>query len=324
MQRLPDLPFGNAEARVAPDSKAAAEAWATMAPSICTLDVERNMPFAAKAAVRRVGELGVVAAAVTATKVNVDDSQGWQLIVPFYGHGTLKNDTTTMHFEGGRLGYLMPNLRRTTDCTTQMIVNASIDIVKLRATARTMVGGTVGQGLIEDRAHSVDMRRQREIFPAFQHLCSLIEATSANPHYANALGIEDSIYRWTVHALAMLPTETDSVPDEASEDYRLDVICDTVRTAHERPITLTEMECLSGLSARALQYAFKARFGCSPMEWQRRERMQFARSRLMFPALGETITDIAYAMGFSSSAAFATQYRRYFGETPSQTQRRAF
>ena len=66
-----------------------------------------------------------------------------------------------------------------------------------------------------------------------------------------------------------------------------------------------------------------ATYGCSPMEWQRRERMQLVRRRLMFPRGEETITDIAFATGFSSSAAFAAQYRRYFGETPSQTRRSA-
>lgn len=321
MRRLPDLPFGNAEARVAPNSSAAADAWASMAPTTCTLDVDKNTPFAAKAAVRRIGELGVVAAAVTATKVKVEDSQGWQLIIPFYGHGTLKSDNTTIGFEAGRRGYLMPNLRRTTDCTTQMIVTANLDIAKLRATARTMIGGNAGQGLIEDRAHSIDMRRQREIFPAFQHLCSLIEASSACPDYAAILGVEDMMYRWAVHALAILPSDPGRVRIDAADDHRLDVVCDLVRTACERSITLTEMEEISGLSARALQYAFRSRFGCSPMEWQRRERMQLARRRLLFAAPGETITSIAYAMGFSSSAAFSTQYRRYFGETPSQVQR---
>lgn len=165
------------------------------------------------------------------------------------------------------------------------------------------------------------MRRQTEIFPAFQHLCGLIETVSGNPNYARILGIEDAIHRWVVHALGVLPRDAEASPPDFGNRHRLDIICDLVRSTHERPLTLTEMESLSGLSARALQYAFNARFGCSPMEWQRRERMHLARRRLMFPVPGETITDIAYAMGFSSSAAFAAQYRRYFGETPSGTRR---
>lgn len=292
-----------------------------MVPSICTLDADKAAPFAAKVAARQVGDLGVVAVALTTTRIQVEDSQGWLLNVPFYGHGTMKGDRATLVYEGGQRGVLMPNIRRLTDCTAQMMVTANIDIAKLRATAGVMLGADPGQCLIEERPHAVDMRRQREIFPAFQHLCGLIETTSGNPHYARILGIEDSLYRWAVHALAMLPQNVDAHGVAPSDHHRLDVICDLVRTSYERALTLTEMERLSGLSARALQYAFKARFGCSPMEWQRRERMQMARRRLQSQASGETITDIAYAMGFSSSSAFAAQYRRYFGATPSQAQR---
>ena len=318
MRRLPDLPFGNAGARVTADSRSAAAAWATMVPSICTLDEDKSSPFAAKVAARGIGDLGVVTTALTAARIQVEDSHGWQLNVPFHGRGTTKVDQKALVLEGGLSGVLVPNIRRTTDSTAQMIVTAHLDIAKLRATAGRMLGDETVQGLIAERPHAIDMRRQREIFPAFQHLCGLIESTSGNPHYARVLGIEDAIYRWTVHALDLLPADAPVVP---AEHHRLDVICDLVRMGHERPLTLSEMEALSGLSARALQYGFKARFGCSPMEWQRRERMQLARSRLLQAAPGQTITDLAYAMGFSSSAAFAAQYRRYFGEAPSQTQR---
>lgn len=321
MHRLPALAFGNAVALATPDSRVAAETWAAMVPSLCTLEVDRSSPFAAKVVARQVGELGLVTTAVSPSKIRIDDSQGWQLLIPFFGRGHTKFGQTTLPFEGGRSGMLLPNVRRTTENTAQMIVAARIDIAKLRAIAGVIVGDEAGRDLIGDRAHAIEMRRQRELFPAFQHLCSLIDATSGNPDYARILGIEDMMYRWTVHALGILPADSGKAPIEATDHSRLDVVCDLVRTAHERPVTLTEMEAISGLSARALQYGFKARFGCSPMEWQRRERMQHARRRLLLATPDETVTSVAYAMGFCSSAAFSTQYRRYFGETPSQTQR---
>jgi AraC-like DNA-binding protein len=320
MRRLPDLPFGNAGAEVVTDSRAAAEALAAACPAKCSMDADKSVPFATKSAARRIGDLGVIASAVSSARIEVEEARGWHLIIPFFGFATMQADRASMTFEGGRRGMLMPNIRRFTD-STSLIVAANLDIEKLRATAGVMLGVDPAQTLIEDRPHTIDMRRQREMFPAFQHLCALVEVTSGNPEYARTLGIEDAFYRWTVHALALLPQDAGSVPGEVNDDHRLDVICDLVRTAHERPITLTEMERLSGLSARALQYAFKTRFGCSPMEWQRRERLQLARSRLISPAPGETITAIAHAMGFSSSAAFATQYRHHYGETPSQTRR---
>ena len=215
----------------------------------------------------------------------------------------------------------MPNMQRQTDSVTRSAVVASINIARLCDTADAITGDDLGFSRLEERLHSIDMRRQREIFPAFQQLCGLIDVTSSTPPFAHVLGIEDAFYRWTVYALALQPLDSNTVSYDVREVNRIDVVCDLVRSAHERPLTLTEMERVSGLSARALQYAFKARFGCSPMEWQRRERMQLAHRRLLFGVSGETITQIAYAMGYSSSAAFSAQYRKYFGETPSQAQR---
>jgi hypothetical protein len=325
MYRLPDLPFGNVGADVVTDSKAAAESLAAVCPSTCNMDADKSIAFATKSAARQIGDLGVIASAVTSARIEIEESQGWHLLIPLHGATSMQADRGSLAVEGGRRGVLMPNFRRYTE-TVSLVVVANIDIAKLRATAGVMAADAPGQGRIEERAHAIDLRREREIFPAFQHLCGLIETTAGNPDYARILGVEDAFYRWTVHALAMLSENGESAVGGGNgagnrDDHRLDVVCDLVRAAHERPLTLTEMERLSGLSARALQYAFKARFGCSPMEWQRRERLQMARSRLQFSATDETITDVAYAMGFSSSAAFATQYRRYFGETPSQTQR---
>lgn len=321
MHGLADLPFGNANADVVTDSRAAADSLAAVCPSLCYVAEDKSVGFATKSAARRIGELAVMTSAITSAKIQVEDSKGWHLIIPLFGRSSMSTERLDLPVVGGRWGVLMPNIRRVSK-SAELIVAANLDIAKLRATAGIMTGGSQGQGLIEERPHSIDMRRQREIFPAFQHLCALVESTSANPDYARLLGVEDAFYRWAVHALALLPQDDAAALRPRDDGHHLDVICDLVRTAHDRPLTLTEMEQLSGLSARGLQYAFKGRFGCSPMEWQRRERMQLARRRVLFPAPGETITDIAYAMGFSSSAAFTTQYRRYFGETPSEARHR--
>ena len=78
-----------------------------------------------------------------------------------------------------------------------------------------------------------------------------------------------------------------------------------------------EMELLSGLSARTLQYAFRSKFGVTPTQWQRRERMLLAQ-RLLCDNPNVSITQLAHDMGLSSVAAFSTLYKRHFGEPPSR------
>ncbi|WP_298194336.1 hypothetical protein [Novosphingobium sp.] len=178
MHGLSHLAFGNANPRVAQNPKIAAETWAKIVPAICTLDEDRASPFAAKVAARQVGDLNMVAAALTSATIKVEASQGWQLIIPFSGDGTMKSDQTDMAIEGGRQGLLLPNMGRTTSCTTQMIVTAHMAISKLRATASTMIGSDDERLLSDDRPYAIDMRHQQEIFFAFKHLCDLIEVSS--------------------------------------------------------------------------------------------------------------------------------------------------
>lgn len=318
MHRLPDLPFGNAKANVIASSEAAAEIAFAVLPTSTYTSVDKSGGFATKSFGRKIGHLGLAASASTPVHMAFGETQGWRLIIPFYGLAETKAEGRTVVLEGGRHGALAPNMQRTTEATTHSVVAAVIDFGRLCATADTLAGGDAEMYRMEERIHAIDLRRERELFPAFQQLCNMVEVTSGNAHLAQVLGIEDAFYRWTVHALALLPQES-GPPLESNQCNQLDVVCDLVRSAHERAFTLTEMEGLSGLSARALQYAFKARFGCSPMEWQRRERIQLARYRLVYAPPGQTITELAYAMGFASSAAFAAQYKRYFGETPSET-----
>lgn len=103
----------------------------------------------------------------------------------------------------------------------------------------------------------------------------------------------------------------------------IDKICDAVRDLTNNPLTLTEMEQLSGLSARSLQYAFQKRFGRSPMAWQRRERLYLANSMLISSDETIDITSICYQTGVPTPSKLSEYYRRQFGETPSETLRRS-
>ncbi len=70
---------------------------------------------------------------------------------------------------------------------------------------------------------------------------------------------------------------------------------------------------------------FKARFrqevGLPPREHVLRHKLGVAQARLREP--GATVTAVAHELGFSSSQYFATVFRRFTGQTPSQFQRQA-
>jgi AraC-like DNA-binding protein len=78
-----------------------------------------------------------------------------------------------------------------------------------------------------------------------------------------------------------------------------------------------------GWSARYIQQVLQAS-GTTARDLIRQERLQLARSRLASASwAAASVSEIAYACGFSGHAAFTTAFRQQFGRTPSDIRRDA-
>jgi len=74
------------------------------------------------------------------------------------------------------------------------------------------------------------------------------------------------------------------------------------------------------VSQRTLEYAFREKMGITPLQFLRGYRMNCARRDSSTAAPGSTtVTTVATGWGFSELGRFAGEYRRMFGELPSQT-----
>lgn len=91
-----------------------------------------------------------------------------------------------------------------------------------------------------------------------------------------------------------------------------------------RPLSLVEMEQISGYSRRSLINAFHARFGCSPCRWQQSERLRIAQYLLLTGEKNLKIGNLAWKLGFTSASKFCCYYQRMFKETPKQTLKRTY
>lgn len=83
--------------------------------------------------------------------------------------------------------------------------------------------------------------------------------------------------------------------------------------------SLDELAALSGLSVSRFKAKFKEQMGMPPGEYGLRQRIR--RSEEMLQA-GESVTGVAYALGFSSSQYFATAFKRITGRRPCDVMRR--
>jgi len=72
-------------------------------------------------------------------------------------------------------------------------------------------------------------------------------------------------------------------------------------------------------SLSTLERAFHEHFGVGPKQYLTAARMCSARSTLLDSADSRPITDIAAELGFWHMSKFAANYRKLFGELPSQT-----
>jgi len=98
----------------------------------------------------------------------------------------------------------------------------------------------------------------------------------------------------------------------------IDYIHGNLRT----PITLSDLVAQSGVAGRTLVKHFNEFMGTSPMRYIRNARLAEVRDQLRRAEPEEHVTEIATSWGFSHVGRFGVEYRKRFGESPSETRGR--
>lgn len=99
--------------------------------------------------------------------------------------------------------------------------------------------------------------------------------------------------------------------------------CELMQATPESPPSMLALCQAIGASPRKLAYCFRDVLGTTPLQYQRALRLNGVRRdlrRVADPNLG--VQDLAAQWGFWHLGDFAADYRRQFGELPSQTLRR--
>jgi AraC family ethanolamine operon transcriptional activator len=113
---------------------------------------------------------------------------------------------------------------------------------------------------------------------------------------------------------------------EPRQSRRQRLVETAVRIARERSHEIPSVKDLcreSGASERTLRRGFNERFGISPKAYLQAQRLIGVRRDLRASGRGETISDIANRWSFWHMGQFAADYRRQFGELPSESIGRA-
>src|SRR5262249_23895678 len=85
------------------------------------------------------------------------------------------------------------------------------------------------------------------------------------------------------------------------------------------PIGFAEITAAAGVPGRTLLEHFKRYRGVSPMGYLRGARFARVREALRYAEPEENVTGTAMSLGFTHMGRFSVEYRKRFGESPSET-----
>lgn len=98
------------------------------------------------------------------------------------------------------------------------------------------------------------------------------------------------------------------------QGYRIARAIDWIKTNFHKPLRIEELASKAGLSASAFHNHFRSTTAMSPLQFQKRMRLNEAR-RLMFMEHKDAST-ASYEVGYESPSQFSREYSRLFGASP--------
>lgn len=279
-----------------------------------------DRPFRSLSSMVQTGSLTMTCTASTAVTFEVANPPYAILILPLAGSTRVTQGRREVVYQAHKTAAFMPAQDSSGIATRRSAVGIAVRPDVLEPLACHMLGRDPGGAplleLAAPRALPLVSGGVR-FDPIFRHLMGLVDQYASSPDLLARSGLEDAIHR---AAIMLLHPELFHAQEEKHrpERRKTALACDYIRANLDRKITLTELEQISGLSPRLLQYAFQERYGCSPMQWVTGQRLETVHSALMSAPPGATVSAIA-SHYFGNMGDFARKYRDRFGEPPSVT-----
>lgn len=150
------------------------------------------------------------------------------------------------------------------------------------------------------------------VFEVSEFLRALIlEAASFNPDY-DLDGREGRIVELLLEETMRMPTA--QLCARMPSDYRLLRVCKAILADPSDQRNLDYWARLAGMGRRTFTRAFRQETGMGLAMWRQQVRLMGAVSML---ASGQSVTSVAFEVGYESASAFTAMFHRTFGAPPS-------
>ena len=93
-------------------------------------------------------------------------------------------------------------------------------------------------------------------------------------------------------------------------------VINLIRRRYDQPLRIEELAQLAGMSLTSLHRHFRAVTAMSPLQFQKRIRLQEARRMLL--SQKADAARVGFDVGYESASQFSREYRRLFGAPPGQ------
>ena len=291
---------------------------------------QRDQPFLNHSGCVRLGDFTLLATWGSAIHGEVEQKCEAQLVIPYLaGINAFTIERQTYTFRSSCLFIPAARTRIQIDCSQCSGIIISFPPETLLPVAQAIAGpGFDLLPLQAALAQPAILSRRQD--PRRDRLQDLLVETMAYVERCMAIGgainpmlrLDDLIRRLIVMLLLPDLLESATAAPLIAEPFVHQGLVEWLLAHLHEPISLSDMEQRSSYSRRSLQYAFKQRFGCGPMQWLRQQRLARAKALLEQPGCRQGLQEVAQTCGYFSQASFSRDFLARYGERPSRVLRR--
>ena len=155
---------------------------------------------------------------------------------------------------------------------------------------------------------------------ALAYIAALKEARDTSSFNLLRKGIAENLTRSILVTLATSLGRDPAAPSPRQRGACLRVAIELIEECGDEKLSVSELSRRARCSERTLLYAFKEHFGIGPKAYVQMWRLNQVRRKLSKPSVSvPIIADVANQCGFWHMGQFAADYRKMFGELPSET-----